>query len=292
MLNPTKILADALGNHLESYYISMFGPEEPTYPGKLNLAARTVLEVIGNSDAPYHDLQHTMLVTLVGQEILRGKHLRKMQSPDDWMHYTAALLCHDIGYVRGVCSGDTTTSFVIDETGNRVSAPRGATDAFLTPYHVDRGKIFVRERGGPVPFIDEERIARAIELTRFPVLDTSDHQETDTEAGLVRAADLIGQLADPRYLQKLSSLYHEFVETGTDKVLGIESAADLADRYPTFYWNAVQPYIADAISYLELTQEGQQWLANLYGNVFSVEHRQFRFGPHPGEDPSKRSNQP
>jgi hypothetical protein len=292
VLNPTKILADALGNHLENYYVAMFGPEEPTYPGKLNLAARTVLEVIANSDALYHDVQHTMLVTLVGQEILRGKHLQEMQSPDDWLHYTVALLCHDIGYVRGICSGDTVNSFVIDDAGNRVTPPRGASDAFLTPYHVDRGKIFVRERGGPIPFIDEERVARAIELTRFPVPETSDHQETNTEAGLVRAADLIGQLADPRYLQKLSNLYHEFVETGTDKVLGIGSAADLADQYPRFYWNSVQPYIADAISYLQLTQDGKQWLANLYSNVFAIEHKQFRFGPHPGEDRIDRSNQP
>ncbi len=292
MLNPTKILADALGNHLENYYVAMFGPEEPTYPGKLNLAARTVLEVIANSDALYHDVQHTMLVTLVGQEILRGKHLQEMQSPDDWLHYTVALLCHDIGYVRGICSGDTVNSFVIDDAGNRVTPPRGASDAFLTPYHVDRGKIFVRERGGPIPFIDEERVARAIELTRFPVPETSDHQETNTEAGLVRAADLIGQLADPRYLQKLSNLYHEFVETGTDEVLGIDSAADLADQYPRFYWNAVQPYITDAISYLQLTQDGKQWLANLHANVFAIEHKQFRFGPHPGEDRIDRSNQP
>ena len=292
MLNPTKILADALGNHLENYYVAMFGPEEPTYPGKLNLAARTVLEVIANSDALYHDVQHTMLVTLVGQEILRGKHLQQMQSPDDWLHYTIALLCHDIGYVRGVCSGDTTHTFVIDDAGNSVTPPRGATDAFLTPYHVDRGKIFVRERGGPIPFIDEERLASAIELTRFPVPETSDYQETNTEAGLVRAADLIGQLADPRYLQKLSNLYHEFVETGTDKVLGIGSAADLADQYPRFYWNAVQPFIEDAVSYLQLTQDGKQWLANLYANVFAIEHKQFRFGPHPGEDRIDRSNQP
>lgn len=287
-----KILADALGNHLENYYVTMFGPEEPTYPAKLNLAARMVLEVIANSDAPYHNVQHTMLVTLVGQEILRGKHLQEMQRPEDWFHYTIALLCHDIGYVRGVCSGDTAHSFVIDEAGNRITPPRGATDAFLTPYHVDRGKIFVRERGGPSPFIDEERVARAIELTRFPIPDTTDHQEINTEAGLVRAADLIGQLADPRHLQRLSSLYSEFVETGTDKILGIDSAADLADQYPKFYWNAVQPYIKDAISYLELTQDGGEWLAHLYANVFAMEHKQFRFGPHPGEASIDQSNQP
>ncbi len=108
---------------------------------------------------------------------------------------------------------------------------------------------------------------------------------------MIRAADLIGQLADPRYLQKLSNLYHEFVETGTDKALGITSAADLADQYPRFYWNAVQPYIKDAVYYLEMTQEGKQWVANLHSNVFAIEHKQFQFGPHPGENHFRRSNQ-
>jgi len=34
------------------------------------------MENIANSDAPYHDMNHTIMVTLVGQEILRGKHTR------------------------------------------------------------------------------------------------------------------------------------------------------------------------------------------------------------------------
>jgi hypothetical protein len=50
--------------------------------------------------------------------------------------------------------------------------------------------------------LDGDRIARAIELTRFRVPDDDDHAETDSELGLVRATDLIGQLADPRYPQK------------------------------------------------------------------------------------------
>ncbi len=283
MLNPTLVMAEALGDHLEDCYRQTFGPEEPTYPGKLNLAARMALEVLANSDALYHDVQHTMMVTLVGQEILRGRHLVQRLTPDDWLHFTAATLCHDIGYVRGVCAGDTATSFVIDDAGNRVTPPRGASDAYLTPYHVDRGKIFVRERCGPVPFLDEERLAKAIELTRFPVPDDDDHKETDTEAGLVRAADLIGQLADPNYLQKLTALYSEFLETGTAERLGVASAADLADRYPSFYWNCVQPYIGDALGYLRLTQEGKQWIANLHSHVFAIENDQFRFGPFPGE---------
>ena len=282
MLNPTTLMADALGGVLEDYYLRTFGPQEPTYPSRLNLAGRMVLEVIANSDALYHDLEHTLFVTLVGQEILRGRHLRERLTPDDWVHYTVALLCHDIGYIRGVCRADTRDSFVIDADGNRVTPPRGSSDAFLTPYHVDRGKIFVRERLGQVPEIDEERIARAIELTRFPVPESGDHQETDTEAGLVRAADLIGQLADPNFPRKLTNLYCEFVETGTAESLGYSSAADLADSYPAFFWDKVQPYIGDAVEFLQLTQEGKQWIANLHSHVFAIEHEQFRFGPQPG----------
>src|SRR6185312_15252617 len=79
----------------------------------------------------------------------------------------------------------------------RLHLPRGASDAVLTPYHVTRGKMFVRERLSQ-SVLDGDRIARAIELTRFPVPDDDDHADTNSEAGLVRAADLIGQLADPR----------------------------------------------------------------------------------------------
>ncbi len=123
---------------------------------------------------------------------------------------------------------------------------------------------------------------QAIELTRFPVPDDDDHQATDTEAGLVRAADLIGQLADPQHLQKLSKLFHEFVETGAAQSLGYETAADLADAYPSFYGKGVTPYIQDAIRYLNWTPEGKQWIAMLHSHVFSVEHNQCSFGPFRG----------
>ncbi len=279
MLNPTQILANALGNHIEQTFNSMFGSDKENYAQRAAIAGRLALECIGNSDAAYHDLQHTLHVTAVGLEIMRGKHLHVRTTPEDWFHYTVALLCHDVGYVRGVCAGDTRDKFVVDHEGNTFTPPRGATDAALTPYHVERGKIFVLERFSEVPFIDAERVEQAIELTRFPVPDDADHQETDTEAGLVRAADLIGQLADPQYLQKLSKLFQEFVETGAAKALGYETAADLADAYPSFYWKSVRPYILDAIRYLEWTQEGKQWIAMLHSHVFSVEHGQFSFGP-------------
>jgi hypothetical protein len=132
-----------------------------------------------------------------------------------------------------------------------------------------------------VPWIDEERIAAAIELTRFPVPDDENHAATDTEPGLVRAGDLIGQLGDPLYLRKLNALYHEFVENGIHEKLGY-GPADMADRYPQFYWSKVERYIGDALRYLEMTMEGKLWTATLYGHIFAIEHNRRRMGPQPG----------
>jgi hypothetical protein len=156
----------------------------------------------------------------------------------------------------------------------------------LTPYHVTRGKIFVRERFAPSGILDPERIAQAIELTRFPVPSDDDHADTHTEPGLVRAADLIGQLGDPRYPQKLNALFHEFVETGTAKQLGLSSPADLVDSYPTFFWKGAAPYIGDALHYLSLTSEGRLWVANLHSHVFAAEHGKMVSGPQL-ENPSR-----
>jgi hypothetical protein len=282
VLNPTSLLADALGRNLAENYRRSFGDQEPHIAAALDEAARLIIERIANSDALYHDVQHTTLVTLCVQDILRGRRIEQVVTPSDWVHTVLAALTHDLGYVRGVCPGDTAERFVVDAAGNTVKPPRGASDAYLTPYHVERGKIAVRDRFAAVPYIDEERVAAAIELTRFPVPDDEDHAATHTEAGLVRAADLIGQLGDPLYLRKLNALYHEFAETGVNEKLGYSSPADLVDQYPLFYWSKIERYIRDALRYLEMTMEGKQWVATLYSHIFAIEHNRRHMGTQPG----------
>lgn len=284
MLNLTTITAEAFGNKLAKTYRHYFGGRNPEYATFLDAGARLIVERLSTSDALYHNAEHTVLVTLVGQDILRGKLLHKPVSPSDWLHFVTALLCHDIGYVRGVCSADTMESVVIDESGKRYSIPRGASDAILAPFHVNRGKIFVKERLAADNDLDTERIATAIELTRFPVPENSDHKETHTEAALVRAADLIGQMADPYYLRKLNALYYEFLETDSADKLGLKSPADLVEHYPRFFWSSVEPYIGEALRYLQATSEGRQWIANLNNHVFAAEHNLISSGPHFGID--------
>jgi hypothetical protein len=279
MLNATTLLADELGQRLSSVFLRTFGGGEPRIAALLDGAARLIIERLATSDALYHDAEHTALVTLVAQDILRGLRLTRTVMPQDWLHFILAALTHDVGYLRGVCAEDKGDRQIIDEIGNTVVLPRGASDAFLAPHHVFRSKIAVRQRFASDPMIDCERVARAIELTRFPVPDDGDHAETQTEAGLLRAADLIGQLGDPLYPRKINALFYEFAETGINKKLGYASPADIAEQYPLFFWSKVEPYIGGAIRHLELTMEGRQWVAQLYSNVFTLEHHRQHMGP-------------
>ena len=143
--------------------------------------------------------------------------------------------------MRGVLSGDTETEFVVDGNGKKVTLPRGASDAALMPYHVDRSKLFAFERLGNSPTIDAARIAEAIEFTRFPARVDRNSAGQSMEPRLVQAADLIGQLGDPMYSRKANALYCEFEEIGMNRKLGYSSPADIIDKYPAFYWNHAYP---------------------------------------------------
>ncbi|WP_254566772.1 Npun_R2479 family HD domain-containing metalloprotein [Oscillatoria sp. HE19RPO] len=275
MFNSTALLIEAFVDRLQEGYHRTYGGYKPDYAEIIAWAGGMALENIANSDALYHNVEHTILVTLVGQEILRGKHIREGGvSCEDWLHFIISLLCHDIGYVKGVCRQDEDSKrlYATGRDGLKVPIPFGSTDASLTPYHVDRGKLFISERFGGHRLIDAEVIKRNIELTRFPVPADEDHKDTFNYAGMVRAADLIGQLSDPRYLQKIAALFYEFDETGANKKLNYRHPGDLRRNYPKFYWHGVFPFITQALAYLNLTQQGKQIVANLYANVFKIEH--------------------
>jgi hypothetical protein len=277
MMTLPELAVNALEKFLSSYMRRRFGSSKTDLIDIVPTAARIALECIGNSDALYHNIEHTLLVTLAGHDILRGRALYAHITADDYAHVIIACLTHDIGYVRGLLKGDDADGFVIDSTGRKVSLPRGSSDAALMPYHVDRSKLYVMDRIAGVAALDKERIARAIEGTRFPPDDSS--KDEGVEASIVRAADFIGQLGDPNYLRKTNALYHEFEEAGMNRQLGYDSPADIVDRYPQFYWNSVAPHIQTAIGYLNMTSSGRQWIGNLYGNVFRAEREISLSGP-------------
>jgi len=274
MIDYQKLLIDTFTGELETRYRDTYGNFKPDYATFIAWAGHLALQNIANTDTLYHNVEHTMRVTLVGQEILKGKHLSEGGvSPEDWVHFTIGLLCHDIGYVKGVCQGDGDGQYLTGAGDETVTLPEGATDASLTPYHVDRGKRFVRERfGGSLLIdIDTDRIESCIEMTRFPRPEESFYDDIEGYPGLLRAADFIGQLGDPDYLRKLPALFYEFQETGANEKLGYGHPGDLRAGYASFFWKVVSPYIQVALRHLAVTLDGKQWIANLHSHVFAVE---------------------
>jgi hypothetical protein len=275
----TALAANKLGAFLAKDFRRVFGPAHDDIAERLGSLARSTIECLARSDALYHNFEHTLQVTMVGRDILQGMTLSRRIEPTDYSHLIVACLLHDIGYMRGVLSGDTETEFVVNESGEKVALPRGASDAALSPYHVDRSKLFALERLGNSPTIDASRVAAAIEMTRFPArLDRAGAQEA-IEPKLVQAADLIGQLGDPMYLRKANALYSEFEEIGMNRQLGYSSPADIIDKYPSFYWNSVSAHIEDGVKYLNMTVSGRQWIANMHHHILCAERDHRFMGP-------------
>jgi hypothetical protein len=279
MITVPELAADALGKFIANYMRRRFGSSQAHLVEMVPSIARIAIECIGNSDALYHNVEHTMLVTLAGHDIMRGRALHTHMPAEDYAHIIIACVTHDIGYVRGLFRDDDSDGYIIDPSGRKVTLPRGSSDAALMPYHVDRSKMYVMERIDGMAQLDKRRIARAVEGTRLPASFPSEDEEVDEEAALLRAADLIGQLGDPHYIRKANALYYEFEETGLNRQLGYNSPADLINLYPQFYWNSVAPHVQTAIRYLNVTASGRQWIANLYSNVFRAERDISLSGP-------------
>ncbi|MEA5451214.1 metal-dependent phosphohydrolase [Leptolyngbya sp. CCNP1308] len=270
-------LFKSIEGHLWKSYSAMFGCTALGYWQSFATVANEIMPYLEVTDAPYHNADHTLQVMLVGQTILEGRYLQHHDlTPQDWLNVMVALLCHDIGYVRGICPGDdgSINHFITGQEDNWVTLTSRSTDASLTPYHVGRGQRFVRHRLAEQPLIDLDTVVACIEHTRFPVPPGAKYQTTNDLPGLCRAADLLGQLSDPDYLKKLSSLFCEFAETGTNAALGYESVADLRANYPHFYWYVVYPFIQAALRYLAVTAQGREVIARLFTNVYLVELEQ------------------
>src|SRR5260370_22786466 len=142
----TALAAKKLGKFLAKDFRRVFGPAQDDIAERLGSFARSTIECLARSDALYHNFEHTLQVTMVGRDILEGMTLSHRIEPTAYSHLIVACLLHDIGYVRVVLIGDTETEFVVDDSGKKITLPRGASDGALLPYHFDRSKLFAFER--------------------------------------------------------------------------------------------------------------------------------------------------
>src|SRR5438445_12205340 len=115
-----ELSAEALGSFLATDMNRRFGSSNARLTALVPSVARLALECIGNSDALYHNVEHTMLVTLAGRDILRGRALLAPTKATDYAHLIVACLLHDIGYVRGILKDDHAEGYVVGAAGGRV----------------------------------------------------------------------------------------------------------------------------------------------------------------------------
>src|SRR5262244_519169 len=282
MITLPGLAAEALGSFLASDMKDRFGASHARLAELIPFAARLALECIGNSDALYHNVEHTMLVTLAGHDIFKGRALLKHRHRPTMRTLSSPAWRMILG--TSVASSKATRMMAMLSMG-LAARFRCRADAALGPYHVERSQLFVLDRVAAVEELDSARIASAIGFTQFPYASPTDEKEDeqgiDEVGSLLRAADLIGQLGDPHYLRKANALYYEFEEIGLNRQFGYESPADIVDKYPQFYWNNISPHIQTAINYLNVTSSGRWWIAGLYSNVFRAERELRHSGPQP-----------
>ena len=225
MFNPSRTVIDAFVVHTLGRYREVFPKCDQGHEEILEQAVVASLETLLNCDCPYHDMEHTILVTDVGESILQGRQISQGDvSPSQWLHTVLACLFHDIGYLRGLLKQDRENAYIADEADNRVSPPPGATDACLMPYHVTRSCIFVHERYALEPLVDVPTVTSYIEMTRFPVPEDKHYQQTDSFAALAQAIATAKQ-AVPKAVAAIAAA-KKLAETKPDTKAADKKVAD------------------------------------------------------------------
>ena len=273
MFRPSDIIIDAFIARLSLSYRKIYGDGEPEHCDTITQVARMSLARMAQSDALYHNLDHTLMVTMVGHDILRGQIIRDGKVASiDWVHFVCSLLCFATGFYRYACPGDAFDRCVIDTKGTTIAVPRGASDGWLWTYFTDRSKVYVRRHYTDHPIIDAETIVANIEYARFPP-PVDRNPDTITYPGLLRASHIIGAVADPNFLLKMPAMVQELEESGMTKLLGYSTVTEFRVHYPELFWKTLHPLILEAVDLLKFTGQGREWLANMHAHLLAEEHR-------------------
>jgi hypothetical protein len=182
----------------------------------------------------YHDLSHTMDCLLVTAKLMHGAYLNGIvfTQSDITLGLISALL-HDTGYIQAV----------EDKTG---------TGAKYTVCHIDRSiefmKKYFHDNGFP-----SEYLTICSEFLRCTGLDVKiaeikfQSKEHEILGQIIGTADLIGQMANENYLEKLPHLYDEFKEGG---VPGYDDKLELLKKTPAF-WEMVKKRLVNELGHVD-----------------------------------------
>jgi hypothetical protein len=167
----------------------------------------------------YHDLKHTTDCLLAMARLMHGASLHGLTLPErDVTLGLVAALFHDTGYIQ-------------------MNDDLAGTGAKYTLVHVERSLAFMEKYFNQVGFSsrDLDYCRCCVNCTGLEVRVRDIHFESahhQAVGWMLGTADLLGQMADRTYLERLPFLYREFEE---GKVQGFESEVDLLKKTPAFW---------------------------------------------------------
>lgn len=171
----------------------------------------------GSLQTLYHNTMHTNEVVLCSARMLHGLHLADKGLDGELID--AALigaLLHDSGYLMR------------DEENV-------GTGAQFTAEHVNRGVDFARRHLGYLPESLLATTVKVIQMTdhhKDPERVKFDNPQQQLAAHATATADLVAQMANREYLERLLLLYFEFREAGLG---GFGDIHDLLENTANFY---------------------------------------------------------
>jgi hypothetical protein len=182
----------------------------------------------------YHDLSHTMDCLLVTAKLIHGAGLNGIvfTHRDVTLGLISALM-HDTGYIQAV----------EDNTG---------TGAKYTVSHIERSIEFMKKYFHDHAF-PSEYLPICRDFLRCTGLDVKiaeikfQSREHEILGQILGTADLIGQMANDNYLEKLPFLYDEFKEGG---VPGYSDKFDLLKKTPAF-WEMVKKRLVIELGHVD-----------------------------------------
>lgn len=187
------------------------------------------------SDTPYHDLEHTLQVTLCFVEIVEGRFMARIEPRITARQFElgiAAALLHDTGYLK-------------------LRADMEGTGAKYTFTHVLRScavaSSYLPTLGVSLDELDG--VLGSIRCTNHSTVIRRLHFQNPVEGIIgcaVATADYLGQMSTPHYLGELPNLLAEFEES--DNFAGVPTAQrlyhsinELIEKTPTFWRTSVLP---------------------------------------------------
>lgn len=184
------------------------------------------------SNTKYHDLEHTNSVALATARLIHGCTLAEMKfSDNNVLLGICAALFHDVGLIQ---TED-------DKVGS---------GAKYTVGHEKRSITFMKRYMADKPY-SKQQIEDCSHLIMCTLLSQSPAEipfrtpETEALGKIVGSADLMAQIADRYYLEKLLLLFQEFQEAGIPDFV---NELDLLKKTEGFYKNVAKKRLAQDFS--------------------------------------------